>query len=124
MKNSFTIGIVDDVTNLSLEADSNFHVPADYTSCLFWGLGSDGTVSANKSTVKIIGDNTDQYAQAYFAYDSKKPVVLPVLTCVLETLQSVPLTISVTQTSFPAHWMLTCSNMTWRKISRKAEASC
>ena len=72
MKNSFTIGINDDVTNLSLDADSSFTVPADYTSCLFWGLGSDGTVSANKSTVKIIGDNTDQYAQAYFAYDSKK----------------------------------------------------
>ena len=64
MKNSFTIGINDDVTHLSLEADKNFTVPADYTSCLFWGLGSDGTVSANKSTVKIIGDNTDQYAQA------------------------------------------------------------
>ena len=68
----FTIGIVDDVTNLSLPWDENFHIPADYTSCLFWGLGSDGTVSANKSTVKIIGDNTDMYAQAYFAYDSKK----------------------------------------------------
>lgn len=70
--NSFTIGIVDDVTNLSLPVDKEWQVEGDYTSCLFWGLGSDGTVSANKSTVKIIGDNTDQYAQAYFAYDSKK----------------------------------------------------
>lgn len=72
LKNGFTIGINDDVTHTSLECDENFHVPADYTSCLFWGLGSDGTVSANKNTVKIIGDNTDMYAQAYFAYDSKK----------------------------------------------------
>ncbi len=69
---SFTIGIVDDVTNLSLPVDKSWQIEGDYTSCLFWGLGSDGTVSANKSTVKIIGDNTDQYAQAYFAYDSKK----------------------------------------------------
>uniref|UniRef100_UPI002670A733 pyruvate:ferredoxin (flavodoxin) oxidoreductase n=1 Tax=Holdemania filiformis TaxID=61171 RepID=UPI002670A733 len=52
--------------------DPEFHVGADYTSCLFFGLGSDGTVSANKSSIKIIGDNTDQYAQAYFQYDSKK----------------------------------------------------
>ncbi|MDE6195934.1 MAG: pyruvate:ferredoxin (flavodoxin) oxidoreductase [Erysipelotrichaceae bacterium] len=68
----FTIGIVDDVTNLSLPVDPSWQIAGDCTSCLFWGLGSDGTVSANKSTVKIIGDNTDQYAQAYFAYDSKK----------------------------------------------------
>lgn len=72
LKQGFTIGINDDVTNLSLANDVNFDVESDYTSCLFWGLGSDGTVSANKSTVKIIGDNTDMYAQAYFAYDSKK----------------------------------------------------
>ncbi|MCD7892559.1 MAG: pyruvate:ferredoxin (flavodoxin) oxidoreductase [Erysipelotrichaceae bacterium] len=69
---SFTIGIVDDVTHLSLEEDKNFKVESDYTSCLFYGLGSDGTVSANKSSIKIIGDNTDLYSQAYFAYDSKK----------------------------------------------------
>ena len=68
----FTIGIEDDVTHLSLTPDEDFNVASDCTSCLFWGLGSDGTVSANKSTIKIIGDNTDQYAQAYFAYDSKK----------------------------------------------------
>lgn len=71
-KEEFTIGIEDDVTNLSLKEDTNFRVTSDYTSCLFWGLGSDGTVSANKNAIKIIGDNTDLYAQAYFAYDSKK----------------------------------------------------
>ena len=71
-KDEFTIGINDDVTHLSLEVDPEFHTDGDYTSCLFYGLGSDGTVSANKNAIKIIGDNTDQYAQAYFAYDSKK----------------------------------------------------
>ncbi|MBQ4251638.1 MAG: pyruvate:ferredoxin (flavodoxin) oxidoreductase [Erysipelotrichaceae bacterium] len=71
-KEEFTLGINDDVTHLSLDVDPDFHVPSDYTSCLFWGLGSDGTVSANKSSVKIIGDNTDLYAQAYFQYDSRK----------------------------------------------------
>lgn len=72
MKTEFTIGVEDDLTHLSLPLDPDFHNPADYTSCLFYGLGSDGTVSANKSSIKIIGDNTDQYAQAYFQYDSKK----------------------------------------------------
>ncbi len=69
---SFTIGINDDVTHLSLKEDPTFKVSADYTACLFYGLGSDGTVSANKSSIKIIGDHTDLYSQAYFAYDSKK----------------------------------------------------
>ncbi|MCQ2801506.1 MAG: pyruvate:ferredoxin (flavodoxin) oxidoreductase [Bacilli bacterium] len=68
----FTVGIEDDVTHLSIPVDDTFHVKADYTSCLFYGLGSDGTVSANKSSIKIIGDATHQYAQAYFAYDSRK----------------------------------------------------
>ncbi len=68
----FTVGINDDVTGLSIPVDDNYRVPHDYTSCLFYGLGSDGTVSANKSSVKIIGDETHQYAQAYFAYDSRK----------------------------------------------------
>ncbi len=72
MKEEFTIGVEDDVTHLSLTVDPDFHNEADYTTCLFYGLGSDGTVSANKSSIKIIGDNTDQYAQAYFQYDSKK----------------------------------------------------
>ena len=70
--NGFTVGINDDVTNLSIEVDNKFFVPGNYTSCLFYGLGSDGTVSANKNSIKIIGDHTDLYAQAYFAYDSKK----------------------------------------------------
>ena len=70
--NGFTVGINDDVTHLSIPVDDNYHVKGDYTSCLFYGLGSDGTVSANKSSIKIIGDATGQYAQAYFAYDSRK----------------------------------------------------
>lgn len=69
---SFTVGIKDDVTNLSIPVDESFIIPHDYTSCLFYGLGSDGTVSANKSSIKIIGDATHQYAQAYFQYDSRK----------------------------------------------------
>ena len=68
----FTVGINDDVTHLSIPVDDSFHVDGNYTSCLFYGLGSDGTVSANKSSIKIIGDATHQYAQAYFAYDSRK----------------------------------------------------
>ncbi len=72
MPDEFTIGINDDVNHLSLPLDEDFHNSRDYTSCLFYGLGSDGTVSANKSSIKIIGDNTDQYAQAYFQYDSRK----------------------------------------------------
>ena len=70
--NGFTVGINDDVTHLSIPVDNDYHVKGDYTSCLFYGLGSDGTVSANKSSIKIIGDATHQYAQAYFAYDSRK----------------------------------------------------
>ncbi len=68
----FTVGIEDDVTNLSIPADEDYKIAHDYTSCLFYGLGSDGTVGANKSSIKIIGDETHQYAQAYFAYDSRK----------------------------------------------------
>jgi len=72
-KNNFTIGIVDDVTNLSLpEGDIIETTPQGTISCKFWGLGSDGTVGANKSAIKIIGDNTDLYVQGYFSYDSKK----------------------------------------------------
>lgn len=72
--NGFTVGIVDDVTNLSLPPyDEEINPsPKGTISCKFWGLGSDGTVGANKSAIKIIGDHTDKYAQAYFAYDSKK----------------------------------------------------
>ena len=69
----FTIGIVDDVTNLSLEVGEPISCAPETTiACKFWGLGADGTVGANKNSIKIIGDNTDMYAQAYFDYDSKK----------------------------------------------------
>ena len=72
-KKRFTVGIVDDVTHLSLDIKENPDTaPAGTTSCKFWGLGADGTVGANKNSIKIIGDHTDMYAQAYFAYDSKK----------------------------------------------------
>ena len=68
----FTISINDDVTHLSLPADKEFSVKHNYSSAIFYGLGSDGTVSANKNSIKIIGNHTDLYSQAYFAYDSKK----------------------------------------------------
>ena len=72
-KQKFTIGIVDDVTGLSLEVGAPLvTTPAGTINCKFWGLGADGTVGANKNSIKIIGDNTDMYAQAYFDYDSKK----------------------------------------------------
>ena len=72
-KEKFTLGIVDDVTNLSLEVGAPLvTTPEGTINCKFWGLGADGTVGANKNSIKIIGDNTDMYAQAYFDYDSKK----------------------------------------------------
>jgi len=72
-KDHFTVGIHDDVTNNSLEWDDNISSEPDGTvRCMFWGLGGDGTVGANKTAIKIIGDHTDMYAQGYFAYDSKK----------------------------------------------------
>ncbi len=72
-KEVFTIGINDDVTHLSLEVKENpVTTPEGTINCKFWGLGADGTVGANKNSIKIIGDNTDMYAQAYFDYDSKK----------------------------------------------------
>ncbi len=72
-KNGFTIGIVDDVTHTSLPMPAEIDATPEGTiQCMFWGLGSDGTVGANKNAIKIIGDNTDMYAQGYFAYDSKK----------------------------------------------------
>ncbi len=73
-KNGFTVGIVDDVTNLSLpeRSDCPDTTPQGTISCKFWGLGGDGTVGANKNSIKIIGDHTDKYVQAYFQYDSKK----------------------------------------------------
>ena len=74
MKRQFTIGIVDDVTNISLPEDQNCPntAAAGTIECKFWGLGGDGTVGANKNSIKIIGDHTDKYVQAYFQYDSKK----------------------------------------------------
>jgi len=72
-KDNFTVGIVDDVTHTSLALGQDIDTtPVGTKACKFWGLGSDGTVGANKSAIKIIGDHTDMYAQAYFAYDSKK----------------------------------------------------
>ena len=72
-KNNFTVGIIDDVTNTSLTQAEPIKITSEGTvRCKFWGLGSDGTVGANKQAIKIIGDHTDKYAQAYFAYDSKK----------------------------------------------------
>ena len=72
-KNQFTVGIDDDVTNKSIKVDRSFKIRQEGTiRCKFWGLGSDGTVGANKQAIKIIGNNTDMFAQAYFAYDSKK----------------------------------------------------
>ncbi|MCP4179945.1 MAG: pyruvate:ferredoxin (flavodoxin) oxidoreductase [bacterium] len=70
---NFTVGITDDVTNLSLEVKETINTESDdVIGCMFWGLGSDGTVGANKNSIKIIGDNTDMNAQGYFVYDSKK----------------------------------------------------
>ena len=72
-KDQFTLAIVDDLTHRNLEVEEEINtIPEGTTSCKFWGLGSDGTVGANKSAIKIIGDNTDLYAQGYFDYDSKK----------------------------------------------------
>ncbi|ADO78193.1 pyruvate:ferredoxin (flavodoxin) oxidoreductase [Halanaerobium praevalens] len=72
-KDNFTIGIKDDVTHTNLELEDHINTsPEGTVRCKFWGLGSDGTVGANKNAIKIIGDNTDKYAQAYFSYDSKK----------------------------------------------------
>ncbi len=72
-KTGFTLSIIDDVTHLSLPVEETADMADEgTTSCRFWGLGSDGTVGANKNSIKIIGDNTDMYAQAYFSYDSKK----------------------------------------------------
>jgi pyruvate-ferredoxin/flavodoxin oxidoreductase len=72
-KNHFTIGIIDDVSHTSLDYDPEFDIePNDVVRAVFWGLGSDGTVGANKNSIKIIGEETDNYAQGYFVYDSKK----------------------------------------------------
>ncbi len=86
----FTVGIVDDVTNLSLPEDpTSPNTAAEGTiECKFWGLGGDGTVGANKNSIKIIGDHTDKYVQAYFQYDSKKTGGVTISTCASATLPS------------------------------------
>lgn len=71
-KSSFTVGITDDVTGMSLDVDESFHTDLDVYSAMFYGLGSDGTVGANKNSIKIIAEQTDNNAQGYFVYDSKK----------------------------------------------------
>ncbi len=71
-KNHFTVGIYDDVTHTNLEIDHHFSIKRSTKNCMFYGLGSDGTVGANKNSIKIIGDTTDNYVQGYFVYDSKK----------------------------------------------------
>jgi pyruvate-ferredoxin/flavodoxin oxidoreductase len=71
-KNHFTVGIVDDVCQTSLDVDESFDIPTKAFTAMFYGLGSDGTVGANKNSIKIIGEETDNYAQGYFVYDSKK----------------------------------------------------
>lgn len=78
-KNHYTVGIVDDVTHTSIDVDNEFDIePDDVVRAMFFGLGSDGTVGANKNSIKIIGENTDNYAQGYFVYDSKKAGALTV----------------------------------------------
>jgi pyruvate-ferredoxin/flavodoxin oxidoreductase len=71
-KNHFTVGIVDDITHTHLDADPDFHIHRSTINCMFYGLGSDGTVGANKNSIKIIGETTDNFVQGYFVYDSKK----------------------------------------------------
>jgi pyruvate-ferredoxin/flavodoxin oxidoreductase len=85
-KSHFTIGINDDVTNKSLDYDPEFDIePKEVVRAMFYGLGSDGTVGANKNTIKIIGENTDFYAQGYFVYDSKKAGTMTVSHLTLRT---------------------------------------
>ena len=102
-KHEFTLGIVDDVTHLSLEEKAVPGVaPAGTIECKFWGLGGDGTVGANKNSTKIIGDHTDKYIQAYFQYDSKKTGGVTVSICASAISPSSLLTISTRLTSWPA----------------------
>ena len=89
-RDRFTIGIEDDVTNLSLPLGPSVNTEApDAIRCKFWGLGSDGTVGANKQAIKIIGDNTDMYAQAYSHMTQRNPAVLPYPIFVLVSPESV-----------------------------------
>ena len=92
-KKEFTVAINDDVTNLSLErGEAVSSTPESTVSCKFWGLGADSTVGANKNSIKIIGDHTDKYAQAYFDYDSKKSGGVTISTYVSVMTRSKQLT--------------------------------
>ena len=102
-KNHFTMGIVDDVTNTSLVEKDAPNTAAEGTiECKFWGLGGDGTVGANKNSIKIIGDHTDKYVQAYFQYDSKKTGGVTISTCASVITPSAAPTTSTRLTSWPA----------------------
>ena len=117
-KNHFTVGIEDDVTHTSLECDPEFSTESDkVVRALFYGLGSDGTVGANKNSIKIIGENTDNYAQGYFVYDSKKAGASPSRTCASGRSRSARPTWSARPTSSPAtsrsSWIATTCSRTW-----------
>ena len=126
MKRQFTIGIVDDVTNLSLPEDKNCpNTAAPGTiECKFWGLGGDGTVGANKNSIKIIGDHTDKYVQAYFQYDSKKTGGVTISHLRFGDHPSVPRTISTRPTSWPATTPATSPRASrWSTMSSPAACS-
>ena len=108
MKRQFTIGIIDDVTNMSLAEEPAPNTAAEGTiECKFWGLGGDGTVGANKNSIKIIGDHTDKFVQAYFQYDSRRPAVSPSATCASAISPSRACTTSTRPTSLPAMFLPT-----------------
>lgn len=110
---SFTVGINDDVTHLSLPLTNHTDVTGEGVSQLiFYGLGSDGTVGANKNTIKLIGDNTDYYAQAYFAYDSKNRAVSPIAIYDLDAIRFARLIWLRKPISFRARWILMLRSMT------------
>ena len=122
--NGFTINVYDDVTNLSLPiTEEPDIVPEGTTSCKFWGLGSDGTVGANKNSIKIIGDHTDLKVQAYFQYDSRSPAASPSATCASVPRRSSPPTMSSRLTSWPATTPPTWPSIRWCRTSRRAVPS-
>ena len=124
-KRQFTVGIVDDVTRMSLrETSAPDTAPKGTVSCMFWGLGGDGTVGANKNSIKIIGDHTDKYVQAYFQYDSKKTggVTISHLRFGDKPIKS--RTISTRPTSWPATTRATSPRASrWPRSSSRAESS-
>ncbi len=123
--NGFTIGINDDVTHLSLPiAEEPDTIPAGIISCKFWGLGSDGTVGANKNSIKIIGDHTDMNVQAYFEYDSKKSGGVTISTCGLATSPLNPLISSPRQILWHATIRLMWRNTrSFKTLSQAAPSS-